>query len=456
MYISTPSGAPLRGLVRARPASLRRGGLDLFAARLPHAGSVAVAAWIGLGARRDPPGKSGLSHLVEHLLLQRTGPGGDDLVAEVESRGGEVQAYQYKDGIRVAVRMPAADVDFALEALARIVGDEPWHADEVVAERAAVVNELGELADWLEDYATRTAMDGLWPATDWGRSVCGVAAEAAGLGPEDVAATWAAARRSPLVAGVVGPAAPAFYLRRARGALGPLAPQAPPVVPGPPEPTPPPRPAQPVPPVVLRVCRRAATQAHLSLALAAPSRSSPAFPALEVADALLAGGSGGSLLDALRGRRPLTYGVVSDIDIGVDLNSWLFTFATPGVQAAAAVAAVLGELDRVRRGEIAAPELERARRYRVGRLALELDNPTLCARWLLLEMAAAGRPVSPLEHGRRWLGVIASDVAAVVAAAAARGVCLAVVGDVPAAQIDECRRALGTFSGAACQVIELA
>jgi len=458
----------LAGALRHGPPVIWRcGATQLFAARLRHAGSAAVAAWIGLGARDDPPGKSGAGHLVEHLLLQRSGPAGDDLVAEVESRGGEVQAYQYKDGIRLAIRVPAADAGFALSALACILSDQAWSPDDVASERAAVVNELHELADWPEAAATQLAMDGLWPGSDWQRPVGGVAAEVPGLTAADVAGAWAAARARPLLLGVVGPGSPGAYLRRAAAAMSAVAgvagrwpaavrPGARAGVAG--------RPAGPCPPAGLPACPSArlpavvrhrhqpSSQAYISLALAAPPRSSPAFPVIEVADALLAGGAGSLLLGALRGDNPLAYGVVSDLDIGVDLNAWSLTFGVAADRVSEALAVVLDEIGRVRTGDVSTGDLDRARRYVAGRLALQLDNPSLYGRWLLLELLAHGRAVSAGERSRQWLAVGRQALAAAVTGAVAGGACLAVVGDVVPAEVQECGRLLVGFLGAAREI----
>lgn len=438
----------LAGALRHGPPVLWRcGATQLFAARLRHAGSAAVAAWIGLGARDDPPGKSGAGHLVEHLLLQRSGPAGDDLVAEVESRGGEVQAYQYKDGIRLAIRVPAADAGFALSALACILSDQAWSPDDVACERAAVVNELHELADWPEASATQLAMDGLWPGSDWQRPVGGAAAEVPGLTAADVAGAWAAARARPLLLGVVGPGSPGAYLRRAAAAVAETWAG---VTDRPMEPRPPAGSSACPPgnsPAVVRHRHQPSSQAYISLALAAPPRSSPAFPAIEVADALLAGGAGSRLLGALRGDNPLAYGVVSDLDIGVDLNAWSVTFGVAAAHVVEALAVVLDEIARVRAGDVSAGDLDRARRYVAGRLALQLDSPGLYARWLLLELLTHGRAVSAGGRARQWLAVDGQALATSVAVAVAAGVSLAVVGDVAPGQVQECDRLLRAFVG---------
>src|SRR5262249_58533608 len=87
--------------------------------------------------------------------------------------------------------------------------------------------------------------------------------------------------------------------------------------------------------------------------------------ALEVLIAIL-GGQGGRLFAELREKRALAYRVSAHSIEGVDPGFVAVYLSCAPDKLAAAVAAVRGELERVRTAGVTADELERAQRYLIG------------------------------------------------------------------------------------------
>ena len=57
-------------------------GLRVVSVPLPHLHSVELAVYLKVGARNDPPGRSGLSHFLEHMLFRGTAEFGSSLEIE--------------------------------------------------------------------------------------------------------------------------------------------------------------------------------------------------------------------------------------------------------------------------------------------------------------------------------------------------------------------------------------
>jgi predicted Zn-dependent peptidase len=93
-----------------------------------------VQHWIMSGSASDPPGKPGLAHLVEHVVVRDSGL--EDAIAEL---GGELGAFTAPDYTRYSARINASDLSRALQILTPITPTEETLASvrRVVAEELA-------------------------------------------------------------------------------------------------------------------------------------------------------------------------------------------------------------------------------------------------------------------------------------------------------------------------------
>jgi hypothetical protein len=73
------------------------------------AGEVSLQAWHGVGGRNDPPGKSGLAHVVEHALFE-----GNGYQTRIGRLGGTASAQTNKDYTVFTHELPPASVGKAL------------------------------------------------------------------------------------------------------------------------------------------------------------------------------------------------------------------------------------------------------------------------------------------------------------------------------------------------------
>jgi predicted Zn-dependent peptidase len=73
---------------------LLENGLRLVAVDMPHLHSAEIAVYLKAGGRNDPPGKSGISHFLEHMLFRGSSEFASNLELEIafEAIGGSVNA----------------------------------------------------------------------------------------------------------------------------------------------------------------------------------------------------------------------------------------------------------------------------------------------------------------------------------------------------------------------------
>ena len=107
-------------------------GLKVYSVLEPGAASVAVQVWYGVGAKNDPPGRSGFAHLFEHLMFK----GARDLPPEYMDRltddvGGMNNASTDNDYTEYDELVPAADLE-------RLLWAELQRMSSLVVDRASL------------------------------------------------------------------------------------------------------------------------------------------------------------------------------------------------------------------------------------------------------------------------------------------------------------------------------
>lgn len=121
-------------------------GLVVLLAPDPAASAVAVDVTFRAGAVYEPPGKSGLAHLVEHLLAIGPTPGTGYAALLEGRRARRFNAYTDFDTLRFVTTVPAEELPLALWVAADRLGSVPALLDDarVARERRAVIQERAE------------------------------------------------------------------------------------------------------------------------------------------------------------------------------------------------------------------------------------------------------------------------------------------------------------------------
>jgi len=140
MLAAAPHGVAIDYRFRQLP-----NGLKVYSAVDRHTANVAVQIWYGVGAKNDPPGRSGLAHLVEHLMFK----GSSKLPPEFIDRltndvGGENNASTDQDFTKYEDVAPSAHLERLLWAEAERMGSLTVDHAGFVAERGVVEQELRE------------------------------------------------------------------------------------------------------------------------------------------------------------------------------------------------------------------------------------------------------------------------------------------------------------------------
>lgn len=346
-------------------------GLRVVSVPLPHLHSVELAVYIKVGARNDPPHRSGLSHFLEHMLFRGTAEFGSSLEIEAafEELGGSVNAATDADSTCFYARIHPAHAEQGLAILASMVLRPKLEGVElerrIIGEEALEdLNEAGVVTN------PDLVMGGLiWPGHPLGGATVGSLDDIARIGRDDLLehlARWYVPANAVVV--VAGPHDPQVMTAAVQRCFNQWEQR----------PCPATLPVSPQNPATTRLAMVQDPDSQVTVQLAFPAfqRDDTRITSLKVLRRLLAGGGCSRLHLALREQLGLVYAVESAIGAYDETGCITIDFSTAPENLATVLAATLDELKRVVDEEIPAQELERVRTAYLADLDYSRDSVT--------------------------------------------------------------------------------
>jgi zinc protease len=118
-------------------------GLTVVIRPNPASPVVAVQAWVKAGSTTEPEARAGMSHILEHMAFKgtkRRGPG--EIAREVESVGGEINAYTSFDQTVYHITISGRFLENALDILADTLENSVFDAGELSRELEVILEEV--------------------------------------------------------------------------------------------------------------------------------------------------------------------------------------------------------------------------------------------------------------------------------------------------------------------------
>jgi len=323
---------------------------------------VCVSVWYRVGSRHDPPGKSGIAHLLEHMLFKGTPRHPRGAYDQILHRlGAAANASTGFDRTNYYVLLGSDRYAIALDLEADRMRNALLAPEDFTDELRVVVNELAQADDdpasALHDQVQRAA----FPNHPYGHPVIGWRDEVAAITPDDLRAFYdrhyQPGNAFLVVAGDFRPDQMLADIEETFGALAPGAPPAEAVAPQAPQTS------------ERRVeMRRAGEHELLLIGFRAPSRSDPASHVHDVLAQILGRGRTSRLYRALVESGLAVQASAANQAIGRDPFLFMIEIELARGADAARIEAILErEIETLQRGEFRDEELARARkRARAG------------------------------------------------------------------------------------------
>jgi len=407
----TPPDAPPEVAARATRFVLANG-LTLIV-RENHANTtIAVQGAVKAGAIFDPAGKSGLAAFVAAMLDQGTRTStAFDQASKVESLGASLRFEGGLETVSVSGNMLSEDLDAILAAMADALRNPVFPPDEIEKIRGELITEVRIAENSTASVASRRANELLYPETHpYHFHPGGTETSLAGITREDLAA-FHARHYGPgnLVLVLVGDLTPEQASQSVGAALGQWAPL-----------TSVPAfrvPASPTPSKTRRVdvLKPGKSQADVVCAMPGVARTAANYDAAMMMNYVLGGGSLSSrLMDTLRDREGLVYGVYSSLIGGIGAGPIQIRAGTNPKNAERAVNAILEQLTLLRDAGPTEEEMDAAKGFLTGVFPVRLETNTGVAHQLVsAELYGLG-----LDYIDRYLSIIRAITTGQVADAA--------------------------------------
>ncbi|MGO1583780.1 MAG: M16 family metallopeptidase [Actinomycetaceae bacterium] len=157
--VVAPAGAPGTELSWDTGGTLARrsvlpGGVRVLTEQVPGQRSVALGAWIAVGARDESGGHFGSTHVLEHLLFKGTERRGAFEIAEAfDAVGGESNAVTGQESTCYHARVLDTDAPLALDVITDMVTSATLDPAEMENERGVILDELAAAEDDAQEVA---------------------------------------------------------------------------------------------------------------------------------------------------------------------------------------------------------------------------------------------------------------------------------------------------------------
>ena len=118
-------------------------GLIVLTERMEHLRSVAMGVWIKSGSRAEEAEINGISHFVEHMVFKGTrSRSAQHIAREMDSIGGNLDAFTGKETICFNVKSLAEHVPIALDVLSDLVLNPVFASSDIERERGVILEEI--------------------------------------------------------------------------------------------------------------------------------------------------------------------------------------------------------------------------------------------------------------------------------------------------------------------------
>lgn len=381
-------------------------GLEVLLLRDPAAPVVAYNTWFRVGSRHEKQGKTGLAHLLEHLMFNEfEGMKPGEFDRRLERAGAETNAATWVDWTYYYENLPASQLPLVINLEARRMGTLVLHEPQVTSEIEVVANERRyRVDDDVDGAVSEELYKTAFTTHGYGTPTIGWMDDIKGFVPQDCQSfygTYYAPNNATLV--VVGDFREIATIRRIVKAYGGLKASQIPL-----------EDARPEPPQVQErtvTMHKPTPTEKMSIGYRGPALGDADHVALSLLNDVLFGGRASRVHRAL----------VQDAELATDVRGWVSSFqdpglyevglvARPGRTAAEMLAAFDAQVEKVRAEGVTDDELERVRARAELGLLRGLETCGGKAEQIAFYATTLGEPAGAFTRLDQLRAVTRSDV----------------------------------------------
>jgi len=341
-------------------------GLIVLTERMEHLRSVAMGVWIKSGSRCEPAETNGISHFVEHMLFKGTkSRSAQHIAREMDSIGGNLDAFTGKETICFNVKSLAEHVPIALDVLADLVLNPVFASPEIERERGVILEEIKIDEDNPDVLVHELFTQNFWRDHPLGKPILGTSATVGRLEQEQLFAyhndrfhggnmVFSAAgnlEHDSFVQAIEGKFASLNVGKPVREELAPEASAR----------------------ILLRN-KKALEQVQICLGVPAPPITDDNRYATLILNTVLGGGMSSRLFQTIREERGMAYSIYSDLNPYRDAGTLCVYAGTSAGKALEVVSLILSEFKKLKDTPLGEEELTRAKDQVKGNILMGLES----------------------------------------------------------------------------------
>ena len=377
-------------------------GLRVLTPPLEHAQSVACYVMLAAGSRYETSESSGIAHFSEHMFFKGTErrPNARAIAGEIDSIGGEFNAFTSKETTAYYVKCAAEHRDVALDVLVDMLRTSKFDSGEIDREKGVIVEEMNMYFDTPRDYIGGVYEELVYGDQPLGWDIIG-RKETVRSATRDTfmgyLGRWYHPERIVVgIAGNIGDDA----VERISSLLGDMEPET----------TGEAAPVKPHADGRVKVFTKQSDQAHVILGVPSYELDHPDRYALQLLATVLGGGMSSRLFTEVRERRGLAYYVFGVNHSYTDAGSLYSQAGVDINRIDEALTTIAGELKGMAAEPVPSDELEKARSFAKGRFVLQLESPQGLIMFGLRKEVLERRAPDPDEVLAGVSAVTAEDV----------------------------------------------
>ena len=341
-------------------------GLIVLTERMDHLRSVAMGVWIKSGSRGEAAETNGISHFVEHMVFKGTRSRSAQLIArEMDSIGGNLDAFTGKETICFNVKSLADHVPIALDVLADLVLNPVFASNDIERERGVILEEIKIDEDNPDVLVHELFTQNFWKDHPLGKPILGTTATVARLDQPKLldyhSGRFHAGNMVFSAAGnldhdqFVAAVSEKFASLHSGQPIGEL-------------------PAPPSSARILLKNKKALEQVQICLGVPAPPITDENRYATLILNTVLGGGMSSRLFQTIREERGMAYSVFSDLSPYRDTGTLCVYAGTSAGKAIECIDLILTEFRKLKEETLPDEELTRAKDQLKGNILMGLES----------------------------------------------------------------------------------
>jgi predicted Zn-dependent peptidase len=327
-----------------------------------------MGVWIASGSRDEPLELNGISHFVEHMVFKGTTTrNAQQFAREVDSIGGNLDAFTSKENICFNIKVLDENVAPALELLSDLVLHPTFTPEDISREQGVILEEIKMDEDSPDYLVHETFTQKFWKGNGLGRPTLGTVKSVSSF-TQPAVFDFYNSRFTPrnMVFSAAGHLDHDRFVAQVAACFSRLAAST-----G----TPPAKPPAPATFAEITLKRKKSLeQVQLCLGVPAPPIDSSDRYAIYLLNSMLGGGMSSRLFQTIREDRGLAYSIYAETSPFRDTGSLSIYAGTSAAKIAEVLRLTLAELRRLKEDTVPEAELKRAKDQLKSNIVLGLES----------------------------------------------------------------------------------